>query len=366
VLNWEAAYATAYTIEVSTDRQTWTEVAATTTGDGGIDDLATPGAAGRYVRLTGTVRAAPFGYSLFELEVHGEFTEPAVTLTASTVDIVEGGSATVAVRLNKPAEHDVTVRYATTDGSAVAGSDYTAASGTLRFPAGTVEHTVTLQTTDDPVDERTETFTLTLSQPTPDGTGVGPRGSATLRIVDKDTTPFDGATRTIDDFEGPLELFTFGGDTDDHPALTTVPAGARPGNALRVQYRINVFGGLVHNLATAQDWRDFDGIAFWFKGTGSGRDIQFEVKDGGTDGEHAELWETFLTDDSADWRLVRVAFADLVRRGSFQPPGAPTDGMLNRVSMWGWAMNLPQATRRVPARPGGGLRAGGDARLVRG
>ncbi|MGH3646041.1 MAG: discoidin domain-containing protein, partial [Micromonosporaceae bacterium] len=69
-LNWEAAYARAYTIGVSTDGATWTSV-RTVTGDGGIDDHTNLGVQGRYVRMHGTERGTGYGYSLWEFEVYG-------------------------------------------------------------------------------------------------------------------------------------------------------------------------------------------------------------------------------------------------------------------------------------------------------
>ncbi len=68
-LAWEGAYAKAYRIETSNDGVTWTQVYATTAGDGGFDQLNVSGT-GRYVRLTGTQRASTYGYSLFELGVY--------------------------------------------------------------------------------------------------------------------------------------------------------------------------------------------------------------------------------------------------------------------------------------------------------
>lgn len=70
VLNWEAAYATAFQIQTSTDGTNWTSVYSTTTGPGGVQTLNVSGS-GRYVRMYGTQRATPYGYSLWEFQVYG-------------------------------------------------------------------------------------------------------------------------------------------------------------------------------------------------------------------------------------------------------------------------------------------------------
>ncbi|WP_447008319.1 penicillin acylase family protein [Saccharothrix isguenensis] len=70
VLSWEAAYARAYRIELSTDGSTWRTVYTTSVGDGGRDLASfTPGAA-RFVRMTGIQRGTGYGYSIYELEVY--------------------------------------------------------------------------------------------------------------------------------------------------------------------------------------------------------------------------------------------------------------------------------------------------------
>ncbi|MCX5388934.1 glycosyl hydrolase family 8 [Streptomyces sp. NBC_00094] len=69
-LTWEAAYGKAYRIQTSADGSTWTDVYSTTTGDGGVDDLTLSGT-GRYLRMYGTTRGTPYGYSLWEFEVYG-------------------------------------------------------------------------------------------------------------------------------------------------------------------------------------------------------------------------------------------------------------------------------------------------------
>jgi hypothetical protein len=69
VLNWEAAYSTSYEIQLSDNGTNWTTAYSTTTGDGGIDDLAISGSA-RYVRMYSTKRKTVYGNSLWEFEVH--------------------------------------------------------------------------------------------------------------------------------------------------------------------------------------------------------------------------------------------------------------------------------------------------------
>ena len=67
VLNWEAAYATAFQIQVSPDSTNWTTIYSTTTGTGGIQTLNVSGS-GRYLRMYGTQRATQYGYSIWELQ----------------------------------------------------------------------------------------------------------------------------------------------------------------------------------------------------------------------------------------------------------------------------------------------------------
>jgi beta-glucanase (GH16 family) len=70
VLNWEAAYGTAFQIQTSADGSAWTTVYSTTSGTGGTQTLPVTGS-GRYVRVYGTARATQYGYSLWEFQVLG-------------------------------------------------------------------------------------------------------------------------------------------------------------------------------------------------------------------------------------------------------------------------------------------------------
>jgi hypothetical protein len=89
VLQWEAAYATAFQIQTSNDGTTWTSIYSTTTGTGGNQTLNVTGS-GRYVRMYGTARATPYGYSLWEFQVFGSFS-------------VGNGCDTANAALNRPA-----------------------------------------------------------------------------------------------------------------------------------------------------------------------------------------------------------------------------------------------------------------------
>jgi beta-glucosidase-like glycosyl hydrolase len=93
-LTWEAAYGRSYQIQVSNDATNWTNIYATTTGDGGVDDLSGLRGYGRYVRMYGTARALAYGYSLYEFEVYGG---PVQTYTRSGLSLAAHSWFVVAV-----------------------------------------------------------------------------------------------------------------------------------------------------------------------------------------------------------------------------------------------------------------------------
>jgi hypothetical protein len=99
----------------------------------------------------------------------------------SDATVTEGNTgtraATFTVTLSVAYGQPVTVAYATANGSATAGSDYQAASGTLTIPAGQTTGTITVPVNGDRLAESNETFVVNLSSPTnatiADGQGVG-------------------------------------------------------------------------------------------------------------------------------------------------------------------------------------------------
>ena len=90
------------------------------------------------------------------------------------------------VTLDRAASETVSVDYATADGSALAGADYTARSGTLTFAPGERSKTIQVAILDDTHDEGVEIFTLALSN----ASGVViVDGQATGRIENHDPLP---------------------------------------------------------------------------------------------------------------------------------------------------------------------------------
>ncbi|MFY1674567.1 discoidin domain-containing protein [Plantactinospora sp. WMMB334] len=70
VLQWDPAYATAYQIQVSSNGSSWSSIFSTTSGDG-LKDVINATGTGRYVRMYGTARGGPYGYSLWEFSIYG-------------------------------------------------------------------------------------------------------------------------------------------------------------------------------------------------------------------------------------------------------------------------------------------------------
>ena len=95
----------------------------------------------------------------------GASAQSLVSLSVSDARVQEAAGAAVAfaVTLSRATSDAVTVSYATRDGSARAGEDYAAASGTLTFAAGESSKTVAVEVLDDAHDESEETFVLALS-----------------------------------------------------------------------------------------------------------------------------------------------------------------------------------------------------------
>jgi hypothetical protein len=96
----------------------------------------------------------------------------------------EAGTATVVAILSTVSGVTVTVDVATTDGTAEAGDDYAAISGTLTFAPGETSRALSMEIFNDPFDEPDETLTLTLDNPV--SATLGTPDSALVTVVDED------------------------------------------------------------------------------------------------------------------------------------------------------------------------------------
>nr|MBA3848234.1 hypothetical protein [Planctomycetota bacterium] len=106
-----------------------------------------------------------------------------VAFSSGSATLAESATpATVTVTIASAPATPVTVRWSTVNGTALAGTDYIAATGTLTFPAGsTAPQTFTVSALDDAAAETTEDFTLLLTDPST-GVAVSAPGSATVSI----------------------------------------------------------------------------------------------------------------------------------------------------------------------------------------
>jgi Calx-beta domain len=116
--------------------------------------------------------------------------DPKPSFSIADVSVTEGNSgtatATFTISMSNASAAAASVHWATSDGSALAGSDYETGGATLSFLAGEVAHTVGVTVNGDTLDETDETFTVTLSSAT-GATIADP--TATGTITDDDKTP---------------------------------------------------------------------------------------------------------------------------------------------------------------------------------
>ena len=134
--------------------------------------------------------------------------KPGITIAPAWALEGDSGSAdmTFTVTLAKAVTEAVTINYATSDGTAIAGRDYTAVSnGSVTIAAGNTTAEFTVSMTGDETDELDETFNVTISMPEPEpDLNGGSSGEPVAAITGGDTA---AAAGTI---------------LDDDPAVVTV------------------------------------------------------------------------------------------------------------------------------------------------
>ena len=173
--------------------------------------------------------------------------EPAASFALASQNAGEGsGTHDVTVNLSPAPASPVTLKY-TAGGTATAGSDYTALSGTVSVPKGVTTATIPVTVIDDGVGEDGETVVLKLTGNS--GYGVASADTHTLTIVDNEPrASFASASRSVTEGSGTHDVrlgldrapdrditvaYTVGGTAtagSDFTALSstvTVPRGAK-------------------------------------------------------------------------------------------------------------------------------------------
>jgi fibronectin type 3 domain-containing protein len=133
-----------------------------------------------------------------------------VQFSAGTYTVGEGGSSvTITATRTGGSVGAASVNYATANGTATAGSDYTAASGTLSWAAGVIgSKTFTVPISQDTLVEGNETINLTLSGAV--GATLGPAPTSVITITDDDggagTVQFSAGTYTVGEGGGSVTI----------------------------------------------------------------------------------------------------------------------------------------------------------------
>ncbi|MBU3028546.1 Calx-beta domain-containing protein [Paracoccus marinaquae] len=107
----------------------------------------------------------------------------AIAISNPIVSEANAGKATFVVSLSQPFATDTTFTFQTHDGTAKAGSDYVAQSGTITFLAGETEQPIEVDLLNDSLAEGTESFSLSIT-----GAHEVTGTTATAQIADDDTS----------------------------------------------------------------------------------------------------------------------------------------------------------------------------------
>ncbi len=126
------------------------------------------------------------------------------TISIGDISVTEGSGGTVpavfTVTLSEASDQDVTVDYKTVAGTAKAGRDYVATSGTLTIPAGALSGTITVLVNGDQPHKKSRSFSVVLSKPTngkiKDGQGTCTinYSTTTSAVVSSDVPLTEGAS----------------------------------------------------------------------------------------------------------------------------------------------------------------------------
>jgi len=229
---------------------------------------------------------------------------PAITVGDVSVD-ESAGKASFFVWLDRPSPGGVSVQYATVPGSATAGEDFVAKSGTLSFAAGSRVATVTVDLNDDALPERDEFFQLQLSG------AVGAtlaESVATATIGRNDTAPVST----------PYILARPAAATEGDTFIEfVVQLSAPSGNEVRVSYQADA--GTASHAGATPDYHYQTGVLAFAPGETT-KTVRFTQLDNTT----AESTEVFWLDLYSPVNgVILQRYTPAVIADSDQPTGTP-------------------------------------------
>ena len=166
-------------------------------------------------------------------------TDSTPRLHVSTARAVEGETMVFTVSLQSPSPRAVTVQYATVDGTATAGTDYTSTSGQLVFSADETERQVSVPIMDDAEVEDNETFALAVHL----ADAVGSSATATGTVLENDVLTFSVTAPDVQEADG-TATFT-GSLSSASPYRIVVPYGTSDGTATAGADYVETTGELV-------------------------------------------------------------------------------------------------------------------------
>lgn len=166
-----------------------------------------------------------------------------------------GGTLTVTVSRTGGSAGSVSATYATQNGTAVSGTEYTATTGTVSFAAGETSKTFTVPIINNSSIEGAKKFTLTLSAPT-GGATLG--AAATVTIQDDDTSGFEFGSGSLK-----FSTATMTVKEGDHAVVTVNRVGGT-NNVISVRYETYSSG-----LAAASDYTTTNGTLTFQPGESS-------------------------------------------------------------------------------------------------
>jgi parallel beta-helix repeat protein len=215
--------------------------------------------------LEGRTRPQGTASDIGAYEVPAAVAAGTLQFTASAVSIGETGSAvTLSVSRVGGSAGAVGVSFATSNGTALAGSDFTAQAGALSWAAGdTASKSITIAVTNDTATEANETFGVTLANPT-GGATLGSPASTTVTILANDATTSAGTLQ--------LNVSTL--NAPESTGSITVWVNRLNGSSGPVSVSFATVNG---SALSGSDYTGRTGILSWVDGETTGKGITIAV-----------------------------------------------------------------------------------------